>query len=311
MLLLAAYFLGVVTVSDLLNFRLGVELLTLTVLVAAALITRNLGLFLRDWWFFLVALLMWNISGALAAGSPFPLHLDFMYYLDARLFLGHQPAEALQARLFAGHLTWLDVAASMVYNLHVAEPYIFGYALWRLNRAVYFQFCAAMLTLLVAGFITFVIFPAVPPWMAARNFGRIQGTENLFGLVLKSHPLPLRAVGIGVLLHLPGDRVAAFPSEHAALPMLELLTFTRVNRRFLPPFVAWLGIVAFVVVYLGQHWVTDIVAGWIYAIAAFSLVMYATRGPARHGSCAVEGQSSTGRTSDNDQRQPEARGAGG
>ena len=160
---------------------------------------------------------------------------------------------------------------SPTYNLHVPEPYIAGYLFWRLNRAVYLQFAAAVLLLLVAGFVAFVVFPAVPPWMASTRFGRLGHVYNGFGAILTQHPLPFHGTPLFYVFHWRGDAVAAFPSEHAAFPVLELLAFSSISRfgRLLSLWVLW---VLFVVVYLGEHWVIDALAGWALAVACYLAV---------------------------------------
>jgi membrane-associated phospholipid phosphatase len=77
---------------------------------------------------------------------------------------------------------------------------------------------------------------------------------------------------------LAGDKVAAFPSEHAAFPLLELLAMRLVSRRAAVFFGLWVLAVFFAVVYLGEHWVTDVLAGWAFSLIIFSAVRwYATR----------------------------------
>jgi len=151
---------------DVVNVRPGVEVMTLVVGVAALAITRRTGLFLHDWWFLLAGLVLWNLSGPIAAQSPFPHHLDFMLRADRLLLFGRDPVVVVQHALARhGHVTLLDVLTVVSYNLHLPEPYIAGYFLWWLNRAVYAQFAASVLLLLVLGFITFILFPSVPPSM--------------------------------------------------------------------------------------------------------------------------------------------------
>lgn len=313
LLALAMFFFLLVALSDIFNVRLGVELLTASVLVAAIAITRKPLQFLGDWWFLLLGLVMWNLSGPIAAESTFPAHLDLMYNVDRLLFFSHDPVRVVQLHLRSSGVSWLDAATSVVYNMHLSEPYIAGYFLWRLRRALYLQFAASALVLLVFGFIIFIVFPAVPPWMAAERLvyvhgayyssgwqdlaalkrlayahpfhyvathGRVYlpGVENRFGITLRSHPLPFHGTPLFYVFHFRGDPIAAMPSEHAAFPMLELLVFSRLGKRYTVGFTCWVLAVLFSVVYLGEHWVTDVVAGWLCAIVIVLLVRwYASR----------------------------------
>ena len=279
LLVLGVYFILLVAVSDGVNVRLGVELCTLAVLAAAIFISRLPMAFIRDWWFLLVGLILWNLSGPIAAQSPFPAHLDFMLNADKFLFFGHDPVVWLQQHLATpGKVTILDVITAIAYNMHLPEPYIAGYFLWRLRRDVYLQYAACVLILLVVGFITFILFPAIPPWMASTRLHRISGVINRFGPVLQLHPLPFHGTPIFYVFKLGGDSIAAFPSEHAAFPMLGLLAFSRVaGKRVVALLALWVAFVLFTVIYLGEHWVTDVIAGYVYAIAIFAFVRwYAT-----------------------------------
>ena len=290
------YFLGVVAVSDAVNVRLGVELLTVVVVVAACTISRLPGLFLRDWWFFLLGLLLWNLSGPIAARSPFPVHLDFMLDMDHRLFFGHDAVSLLQHHLASrGHVRPLDVITSLAYNLHLPEPYIAGYFLWRIDRAVYFRFVASALLLLVLGFITFILFPAMPPWLSSLRYGRPHDVFNGFNPFVHAHPLPFHGTPIFYVFKLTGDAVAAFPSEHAAFPLLEYLAFRAAIGRPARPFLLWVGFVLFVVVYLGEHWVTDAIAGYIYALAIWAFVAWAAGASSRRQGAQAGGRRESGR----------------
>jgi membrane-associated phospholipid phosphatase len=257
-----------VLLTDLLNVRLGVELLTGAVIAAAVFITRQPRSFFADWWFLLVGLVMWNLSGPIAAASPFPLHLEPMLAIDRWLGLGQQPVAVVQHRLAGGgQVGPLDVATAVTYNMHLAEPYIAGYFLWRLDPLVYLRFAASVLILLVVGFLTFIVFPAIPPWLSSQWYGTPPDVVNRFGLALRAHPLPLHGTPIFYVFKLAGDRVAAFPSEHAAFPLLELLAFWGALGRRAWPLALWVVAVAFAVVYLGEHWITDVLAGYAYALS--------------------------------------------
>jgi membrane-associated phospholipid phosphatase len=276
MSILIVSFALLVLATDILNIRLGVEWMTLAVLLAATLITRLPAQFLRDWWFLLLGLLLWNLSGPLAGMTRFPPHLDFMMNLDRILGFGHLPPIVLQSHLAAGaNKNALDYLTSITYNLHVPEPYIAAYLLWRINRSAYFVFATALLALLTLSFVTFFIFPAVPPWMASEWLGRIHGVTNRFSTVLHSYPLPFHTTPIFYFFPLYGDPVAAFPSQHAAIPFLELLTFGLVlGRKAYVWFGVWVLWVTFTIVYLGEHWVTDALAGFLYSGVIFLAVLW-------------------------------------
>jgi hypothetical protein len=282
LLILAAYFGGIVALADLINVRLGVELLTLVTAVAAVAISRLPGQFIRDWWFFLLGLILWNLSGPIAAKSPFPVHLGFLLQTDRWLGFGHDPVTFVQHHLAVrGQVRLLDVITSLAYNLHLPEPYIVAYFLWRLNRSVYFRFAAAALLLLVLGFMTFIVFPAMPPWLSSLRYDRPHDVFNGFNPVVHAHPLPFHGTPIFYFFKLTGDAVAAFPSEHAAFPLLEYLALRAAIGHHARPLLLWVGFVLFSVVYLGEHWVTDALAGYFYALVIWSAVTWSTRGSRR------------------------------
>jgi hypothetical protein len=280
---LGALFSVLILVSDALNIRAGMEVMTVAVVVAAVAITRQPMAFFRDWWFFLAGLVLWSFSGAVAADSPFKPHLDVLINADRLLFFGRDPVVVIQNALaHRGTVGPIDVFAAAVYNLHVPEPYIAGYFLWRINRAVFFQFVAAVMILLVASFVTFIVFPAVPPWLAP-GYGKVTGVFNGFGYVLKWHPMPFHGTPIFYLFKLAGDSVAAFPSQHAALPLLECFAFAACTpRRIWLWLVCWIVAVLFTIVYLGEHWVIDALAGYAYAIVVFGAVrIFVVSSPSR------------------------------
>ncbi|HZS94523.1 MAG TPA: phosphatase PAP2 family protein [Chloroflexota bacterium] len=289
---LGIYFLAVMILVDVVNVRPGIEVMTAVVALAAVAISRLGTAFIRDWWYFIAGLLMWNLSGPIARLSPFPWHLDFMLNLDRIIGLGRQPVAVVQHALYnPAHLSLIDVFTVVVYNMHLPEPFIAGYFLWRLNRLAYLRFAASVLILLVVGGITFVLFPAVPPWMAAKHLiysgsqyvtspqGHVYlpNIKNLFGPIASQHPLPFHGTPIFYLFQLQGDPVAAFPSEHMAFPMLEMITFTALLGKRGLILILWIAAVFFSVLYLGEHWVTDVIFGWLYAIVIFYFVRYATR----------------------------------
>ncbi len=73
------------------------------------------------------------------------------------------------------------------------------------------------------GYITYVLYPAMPPWMVSQ-FGHIPRTTRIIDQVWKH-----LHIGLGQALLAGGDKfdnnVAAMPSLHGAYPMLICLFF--------------------------------------------------------------------------------------
>jgi membrane-associated phospholipid phosphatase len=113
--------------------------------------------------------------------------------------------------------------------------------------------------------VLYVLHPTAPPWLASQR-----------GEILPIYRTA--ALGFGQLhLHVAkalldtgfrtSNVVAAFPSLHAAYPML-LLLFIWPRARWLTRVVA-LGYVlamAFMLIATGEHWLIDVLAGWVLAV---------------------------------------------
>jgi membrane-associated phospholipid phosphatase len=101
-----------------------------------------------------------------------------------------------------------------------------------------------------------------PPWLADKH-GLLSGVHSLIDLPSAVSPY---------YNHLNPDPVAAFPSLHAAYPLLGALALWPVTRRGGGLALAWSATVWFSVVYLGQHYVTDVIGGIVFAVGTWLVV---------------------------------------
>ena len=69
-----------------------------------------------------------------------------------------------------------------------------------------------------------------------------------------------------------GNPVAAIPSLHAALPTMVFLFLFKWNKKAGIAFIPYLLGVYFAVVYLGEHYVVDVIIGALYSIIVFFTV---------------------------------------
>jgi membrane-associated phospholipid phosphatase len=125
--------------------------------------------------------------------------------------------------------------------------------------------------LALTGFVTYTLYPAVPPWLAARH-GTIGHANRLVGIVW--HHVPIAHYGS---LFEKGqsyaNNVAAMPSLHAGYALLVTLYLWRlVPRGWRPLLALYPPAMAFALVYSGEHYVVDCLAGWVYAAASFIVV---------------------------------------
>lgn len=302
--ILAVYVVAVAATFLYFNMRLTVEWVAIILFVAALLSGRGL-LFLRDWGVFIAVLLAWQLTSPLATRFTFPWHLQELIAADKLMFFGTVPSVWLQAHLYhPGVLEPWDVFAATMYMLHFLAPLVAGFLLWMTNRRLFQKFAVTFVVVALAGFITYIVYPAVPPWMAALPLVHhhdtyirapgghvyLPGVQNLFDVFAGRWYNPYHGTIFFSFLHMHYDQVAAIPSEHAAYPLLFFLFLRRQFGR--PAYLALVYIAGllFSITYLGQHYVIDAVVGFAYAIAGYVLTMYlvpAIRRPARRQEAPV------------------------
>jgi membrane-associated phospholipid phosphatase len=237
-------------------------------LLFAAIIVGRLKTFLRDWLPFVALILAYDMLRGFA-DNHFAVHVAGLVNAERALFAGYLPTEALQDIFYRERsIGWHDIGATIVYFLHFPLPLAVAFFLWLKDKQQYYEFVAALIVLSFSGFITFLLFPAAPPWYAAD--------EGLIS-VTKITNLAVDHVGWSWNLsyyysHLNPNPVAAMPSLHAAYPTLILLAFRRYSKTYFWYFLPYPLLVWFSTVYLGEHYVIDVIAGAAYAFAAYFVV---------------------------------------
>ena len=204
-------------------------------------------------------------------------HVEPQLSGDQQLF-GQLPTIWLQHRLHpTGNFHWYDVVLSVVYMSHFILPLAVALLLWSRSYQAFQHYVAVFTTLSVMGLATYLLFPAAPPWMASLNGYAPHGIDRIMGETLKAiGSTPARSlIERGEAWSNP---VAAMPSLHAAMPMMILLFFWGTARWwFRAVLVTYTLAMAFALVYGGEHYVVDILAGWAYAAIAWLVVTQIAR----------------------------------
>jgi hypothetical protein len=248
---------------------------------------RSIWHMLVDWGPFLLVLIAYDLSRGWADDAGFGVHYTPQLDADKIMFLGHVPTEWLQQHLYEPRLVrgllngslvvrpvataplhWYEVVFDLTYLSHYLASFVLAAFLWVKSRAQFQAFARRFVTLSAAGFVTYVLFPAAPPWLAARDgyldpaIGRMGG-RGFQWLQLKS---VRNMIDIGAQ---SANLVAAVPSLHAGFATLVAITlWPRVPRWARPLVVLYPALMGLMLVATGEHYVSDILLGVAYAFAA-------------------------------------------
>ncbi len=232
---------------------------------------RSFLLVIRDWLPFTLVLVAYDLSRGLAKLVNLPLHESDIAHVERWCF-GGIPTVWLQHRfLTPGSPHWYDALATVIYTSHFLATPIVATVLWLRDRRVWLAFITRIIALSVAGVITYTFFPAAPPWYAAR--------DGVIGPVIRASArgwLWLHINHAGNLLsegQAASNPVAAMPSLHTAFAtIITLFVLSWLHSRWRFLIVVYPFAMGLALVYLGEHYVIDVVAGVVYALVVHLLV---------------------------------------
>ncbi|MDQ2796525.1 MAG: phosphatase PAP2 family protein [Actinomycetota bacterium] len=221
--------------------------------------------------------------------------------VDRFLFAGTEPTVWLQEHLKHPDARWYDVAVALCYFSFFFLPYVAAGAMWFRSRTDFYRWSLRFVGLSFTGFTFFTLIPAAPPWAAARcSAAEIANHPNGPACMYTGDPRPGGLLG-PFTSHLAGanpwvervatrgfadlhlrfagewiktgqidfDTVAAVPSLHLGGTVLFVIfMWHRLSRWWRPLLVAYPLLMTFSLVYSGEHYLVDCVAG---AMAAFGV----------------------------------------
>lgn len=254
----------------------------------AAVVLGRGRLFLRDWVPFIALFFAYELMRGYADDLGMAVHVTDVIDLERLVSFGYLPTQVLQGWLHpATGVDLIAVAATVVYFLHFPLPLATGFLLWLKRRVLYYDFVAALILLCLAGFVTYLLLPVAPPWLAAQQ-GYLNGPDGRPAIAyLKPPAFEALASAFGfngsyvysyAFYQIGPNPVAAFPSLHAGFPFLAFLYARRAFGRPGWLVLGYFFVVCFAIVYLAEHYVVDAIAGVAYAAAAYAVVSHA---PAR------------------------------
>jgi membrane-associated phospholipid phosphatase len=260
-----------------------------------------------DWLPFALVLVAYDLSRGAATLIGRPTLWHWQVDVDRWMFFGTVPTVWLQERLKLPYPPWWEIAISTVYMSFFILPYVIAAVLWLRDREEWKAFVRLFVGLSLVSLIVYALLPAAPPWAAARCTpddvaGGPSGPQCMFrpargvpdgGLLGAMHSTQdgangwverITTRGWGKLnLHSAGalidqgqasvNLVAAIPSLHAALTVaVAVFLWTRVQRKWRPLLAAYVLVMAFALVYTAEHYVVDILLGWVLAAVVLLVI---------------------------------------
>jgi membrane-associated phospholipid phosphatase len=250
----------------------GIEIEPQWVALALLLIAVALGrgtLFIFDWLPFVVLFFAYEVMRGFAAKTGFAPH--DIAPLERALFVGGLPTVDLQHAFYDVHsIRFWDWLAIGLYFLHFPLPMVVGFLFWVRSREHYWRFVAALLLMCFVAFVTYLFVPTTPPWLQYPNLIHKVTNETVekWGVAYFVSPLYTR---------LNPNQFAALPSLHAAFPFLCVLYCWRRYLALAVALTVYTVCVWLAIVYLGEHYFVDALAGVVYAVAAMAVVELVAR----------------------------------
>jgi membrane-associated phospholipid phosphatase len=226
-----------------------------------------------DWLPFAGFLLAYDIARGVADNTGIAPHTSTAIDFDRALFGHTLPTNWLQDRLFDVDVAhWYDYVTFFVYLSHFFVTLLIAAFLWRFRYPLFRRWRAMVLAVAAAGFLTYVLFPGTPPWLASET-GHLPYITRTIGYMWQHvHIYPAAALFETSNRYV--NDVAAIPSLHAAYTLLVVLFFWGSvrpwGRALLLLYPLAMG---FTLVYTGEHYVFDVVLGWVYAVGVYSAVL--------------------------------------
>ncbi|GIW13822.1 MAG: hypothetical protein KatS3mg062_1261 [Tepidiforma sp.] len=225
---------------------------------------------LRSWWFIYVAgIFVYTLLRAFADETAIPVRVTYPIHFDRWLFFGTDPTLWLQHRFFdPRHVGLLDYIAVATHWSFFVAPHALAVGIFLLQRRQFPRFALLMVGTMWLGLLLFFLVPTAPPWFAAE-VGQLAGVRRIMDYVGGS----LHGSAYSSLYAALGEpnSVAAMPSIHMAVTFAMYLWARRHLNVLANWLLAYAALMAASLVYLGEHYIADLLAGMVCATVAWFL----------------------------------------
>jgi membrane-associated phospholipid phosphatase len=249
-----------------------------------ALATGRGRQFLLDWLPLTAAAALFVLLRQFAAGTPFPRQGTAVAALESALFGGSTPTAWLQGLVPDADGGWLAYAATAVHASYFFAFVVVGLWLWLRARRLFRRYTLTLALTFALGLIGYVTLPTEPPWLLAREAGG-PPARRVIVETTRGAPVASAVVEAGRAWQQDPDALgdpnpaAAMPSVHTAVTMALALFLFRLHPAAGAAGLLYGAAMGFSLVYLGEHFVLDVLAGALCAWAANWAAFRAPRMP--------------------------------
>ena len=245
------------------------------IILSLALVVASIGdpggwrRVLHDWAPFLAILTMYDVLRGEVANLG-SVHVIPQIHFDRWLFGGQVLTVRLQHLLYTpGNPHWWDYLSFFTYLSYFFATVTIAAVLWRRDHARFQRFVFLVIVLTFAAFATYALYPAAPPWLASQSPHTLAPTAKIVDEMWTHIGLQKGASLLSATSRL-ANPVAAVPSLHSGYTMLIVLFFWgSVQKRWRLLLALYPLAMGFALVYMAEHYVIDVLLGWLYAAVVY------------------------------------------
>jgi membrane-associated phospholipid phosphatase len=246
-------------------------------LIAVFLVALAAGrgaVFVRDWLPLVCFATLFVVLRQFAALSPLPRQGAAVVGAEAALFSGQMPSAVLQGLFYVpGRPGALDYVATGVHASYFFGFVLVGLAIWLFARERFRTYAAALGLTFALGLAGYFLLPTEPPWLASRD-GLAPPIRRIIGETAQGTRLTAGVVAAGRAWQNDPDALgdpnptAAMPSVHTAVTVVLALALWHWRPALGIAGAVYAAAMGFSLVYLGEHYVLDVLAGILCAVVA-------------------------------------------
>lgn len=182
-------------------------------------------------------------------------------HFERWLFDGQIPTITWQSNFFDREsLQWWDYYLTFVHWSYFIVPHFLAFQLWRKHPEIFKRFLAALTILLSVGLAIYFLIPTNPPWLSDdSNTAAAPTVSRVMETVVDQLGRGLYDASYAVVGE--SNPIAAMPSIHMAITFLLIFPAGYFGRRWGLLAIFYSFSMGIALVYLGEHYIIDIVVG--------------------------------------------------